>query len=162
MKPRRDFSHIQRPIGPRGFKYRSKMECNYAAYLDWLLKVGQIQSWAYEPVTMWFTPWPPPWRKGASRASVWSNPMAMGLAGVSRGSTNYTPDFGVEWRVRPTTKDGRSIIGGYVEVKGYMDARSKIVIDRARRYFPAMRLDVITSQDMGILRRQVGGLVPWI
>lgn len=37
MKARRSFAHIQRPVGVRGIKFRSKAEANYGAYLAWLV-----------------------------------------------------------------------------------------------------------------------------
>lgn len=34
--------------------FRSKWEANYALYLDWLIKHGEIKSWKYEPETFFF------------------------------------------------------------------------------------------------------------
>lgn len=173
VRARRQFGHIHRLVGARGIKFRSKAEANYSFYLEWLLGLGQIAGWLYEPVTLWFTPWPPPKPRSPARkvqshsrpkkATAWSDPRALGLTGVSRGVVSYTPDFAVDWRQRPTEKDGRSIVGGYVEVKGYMDARSSTAIARARRYFPEIRIDVVDARQMTALKRQVGGIVPnWI
>lgn len=164
MRQRRSFAHVQRPIGVRGIRFRSKMEANYAAYLEWLLSIGQIAGWKYEPTMFWFTPQCPPLPKRKTKqAWVWTNPAHLGLTGISRGRTTAVLDFSVDWRQKPTERDGRSIVGGYVEVKGYFDARSKTLLDRVRRYFPDMRLDVIDSKQMAALKRQVGGIVPgWI
>lgn len=70
MRPRRDFSHVQRPVGVRGIRFRSKAEANYAAYLEWLVKVRAIRAWSYEPLTFWFK-------------------------GIRRGVVTYKPDFDV-------------------------------------------------------------------
>ena len=148
------FAHVQRPVGVRGIKYRSKAEANYAAYLNWLKYIGQVREWKYEPIEMWFTPNPPPVRKGRARPTAWSNPAHLGLSGVSKGHVTYRPDFSVD------ENKGYSY---YVEVKGYMDARSKTVLARARRYFPGVRIDVVDSKQMAALKRQVGSVVPgWI
>ncbi len=51
-----------------GFYVRSTWEANYARYLKFLQRAGQIKSWAYEPYTFEFP-------------------------GIKRGSRFYTPDF---------------------------------------------------------------------
>lgn len=53
-----------------GFYVRSKWEANYARYLKWLVSIGEIRSWQYEPDTFEFTK-------------------------IKRGSRFYTPDFKV-------------------------------------------------------------------
>src|SRR3954469_4520496 len=118
-RPRRSFDHIQRPVGVRGIRYRSKMEANYAAYLSWLQKVGQIRDWDYEPTTFWFTP--------DSHAAC-----NLGLNGVRRGVTSYKPDFRI--RSVPTPK----MPGGveWHEVKGFADSRSRTALARMARYYP--------------------------
>jgi hypothetical protein len=52
-----------------GRYFRSSWEANYARYLDWLVRLGVIKSWEFEPVTFEFP--------------------------VKRGSRFYTPDFRV-------------------------------------------------------------------
>lgn len=47
--------------------------------------------------------------------------------GIKRGVTNYKPDFKVY------KNDGSHY---YIEVKGYLDAKSKTKIKRFRKYFP--------------------------
>lgn len=148
------FAHVLRPVGARGIKFRSKAEANYAAYLEWLKTGGHIVDWKYEPVEMWFTPNPPPIRKGRKRATVWSNPAHLGLSGISKGRVTYVPDFFVDERACG------AMASYYVEVKGYMDARSKTTLARARRYFPGVRIDVVDSRQMATLNRAVGGIVP--
>lgn len=50
--------------------FRSRWEANYARYLRWLVSIGEIRSWEYEPQVFRFD-------------------------GVSRGPYTYTPDFKV-------------------------------------------------------------------
>lgn len=57
-----------RTIGRKKIFFRSKWEANYARYLAFLLKKGNILSWQYEPKTFWFEK-------------------------IRRGVRSYTPDF---------------------------------------------------------------------
>lgn len=66
------YEHIQRGeylIGDREMYFRSKWEANYALYLDFLKKHGEIQDWMYEPDIFEFP--------------------------VKHGTTRYMPDFKV-------------------------------------------------------------------
>ena len=53
-----------------GMYFRSRWEANYARYLNWLISIGQIEKWEYEPRVFLFP--------------------------VKRGNTSYTPDFKIE------------------------------------------------------------------
>lgn len=53
-----------------GRYFRSAWEANYARYLNWLISVGEIQQWEYEPETFEFLQ-------------------------IKRGNRFYTPDFRV-------------------------------------------------------------------
>jgi len=53
-----------------GLYVRSSWEANYARYLNWLIDLGEIESWEYEPDTFWFE-------------------------NIKRGTRSYTPDFKV-------------------------------------------------------------------
>jgi hypothetical protein len=57
--------------------FRSSWEANYARYLNMLIKMGAVESWAYEPETFWFD-------------------------GIRRGAASYKPDFRVKYRNDPT------------------------------------------------------------
>jgi len=59
-----------REIGGKSKYYRSRWEANYARYLEWLKKIGEIKEWEHEPKTFWFE-------------------------GVKRGTVSYLPDFRV-------------------------------------------------------------------
>jgi hypothetical protein len=50
--------------------FRSKHEANFARYLEWLRKRGEIDAWEYEAETFWFE-------------------------AIRRGIRSYTPDFKV-------------------------------------------------------------------
>ena len=51
-----------------GLYVRSSWEANYCRYLNWLVEIGQIVSWEFEPDTFEFV-------------------------GIKRGTRFYTPDF---------------------------------------------------------------------
>jgi hypothetical protein len=55
---------------------------------------------------------------------------------IKSGTRLYVPDFIV------TSNEGKK---EYYEVKGYMDAKSKTKIERFRRYFPNLPLEVIDA-----------------
>lgn len=59
-----------REVGDKKIYFRSRWEANYARYLEWLRKVGQIALWEHEPATFWFE-------------------------GIRRGCVSYLPDFKV-------------------------------------------------------------------
>jgi len=69
---------------------------------------------------------------------------------VKRGSKFYTPDF----------KLFRDSSHSYVEVKGYMDARSATKLRRMARYFPKERVDIVRKADMQAIRASVGRMLP--
>lgn len=59
-----------REIGDKRKYFRSRWEANYARYLEFLKKQGQILEWEHEPETFWFN-------------------------GIKRGCMSYLPDFRV-------------------------------------------------------------------
>ena len=67
------YQHIRRgwyyTAGDTRIWMRSKWERNYAAYLDWLVSLGEIKTWEYEPDEFEFP--------------------------VNRGTRFYKPDFKV-------------------------------------------------------------------
>jgi hypothetical protein len=56
-----------------GLFVRSSWEANYARYLNFLQRNGDVISWSYEPKTFWFDK-------------------------IKRGTRFYTPDFLVTWK----------------------------------------------------------------
>ena len=61
-------------------------------------------------------------------------PHTFWFEGIKRGCVSYKPDF------RIFKKDGKHY---WVEVKGYMDAKSKTKIKRFAKYFPEEELRII-------------------
>jgi hypothetical protein len=53
--------------------YRSSWEANYARYLNFLMRLGVVEAWEFEPQTFWFE-------------------------GIKRGACSYLPDFRVKYK----------------------------------------------------------------
>lgn len=110
-----------------GLYVRSSWEANYARYLNWLVKQGQIADWQYEPDTFWFL-------------------------SIKRGVRSYTPDFKV-WE-RPDSTPY------YIEIKGWMDQKSKTKLKRMAKYYPQVRVDVVAQKQYQQIAASVGRLIP--
>lgn len=106
--------------------FRSSWEANYARWLNFLVKQGNIRGWEYEPTTFIFHT-------------------------ISRGTRSYKPDFRVDL---PS--------GGYEwhEVKGWMDPKSKVRLDRMARHYPEERIIIIGKDWFADANRKVGRLLP--
>ena len=75
--------------------------------------------------------------KGQKQIVEWFyEPKTFWFEGIKRGTNNYKPDFCV---VHTDASEE------YVEVKGYMDAKSKTKIKRMAKYHPTVRLRVVTG-----------------
>ena len=61
-------------------------------------------------------------------------PRTFYFEGIKRGTTNYKPDFKV---IFPSGNEE------WIEVKGYMDAKSATKIKRMAKYFPEIKLRVV-------------------
>lgn len=105
--------------------WRSRWEANYARYLNWLVKAGQIEKWEYEPTTFWFE-------------------------AIRRGVRSYKPDFLI-------TEGGRTY---FVEVKGWMDPKSKTKLKRMKKYHPTVEVRVVAQREYREIERKVGALIP--
>lgn len=64
-------------------------------------------------------------------------PQTFWFEGIKRGVVSYKPDFKV------TLKNGNS---HWIEIKGYMDSKSKTKIKRFAKYFPAEKLIVVDGK----------------
>ncbi len=108
-----------------GLYVRSSWEANYCRYLNWLVSLGEIAAWEYEPDTFEFP-------------------------GIKRGNRFYTPDFKVMGN------------GGveYHEVKGHMDADSRVKLERMARYYPHVKVVLIDKEAYAAIRRDARYLVP--
>lgn len=115
-----------RVIGGIKRYYRSKMEANYAWYLQFLKEKGEIVHWQHEPHTFWFKE-------------------------IERGTTSYLPDFVI---IFPNQRIE------YHEVKGYMDAKSKVKISRMSKYYPEIILQIIDANWFSKNRSSLKNVVP--
>ena len=71
---------------------------------------------------------------------------------IKRGIRSYTPDFKV-W-------DHEDATPYYIEIKGWMDPKSKTKLARMARYYPDIRVDLVQEKEMRALKKQVSGLIP--
>ena len=88
---------------------KSKWEKRYCLYLSLMKQHGHIIDYWYEPETFWFE-------------------------GIRRGTTNYRPDWKVQF---PSGKFE------YFEVKGYESAKDRTKYKRMAKYYPDVVLRVI-------------------
>lgn len=84
--------------------------------------------------------------------SKWEHePETFWFEGIKRGSVSYLPDF------RVTRNDGTVY---YVEVKGWMDKRSKTKLKRMKKYHPEVEIELVDSKRYQALARTAGKVVP--
>ena len=77
------------------------------------------------------------WQKEKSYIQEWQHePKTFWYEGIKRGVNNYKPDFRID------LLDGSHY---WVEVKGYMDSKSKTKIRRFKKYFPDEEIKVIDA-----------------
>lgn len=74
-------------------------------------------------------------------------PETFWFEGIKRGTVSYLPDF------RVTRADGSVY---YVEVKGWMDAKSKTKLKRMKKYHPSVDLIVVDANAYRKLAKAVG------
>jgi hypothetical protein len=77
-------------------------------------------------------------------------PTTFWFDGIKRGTNNYKPDFRVE------DHNGESY---FVEVKGYMDAKSKTKIKRMAKYHPEINLVVVDAKVYRGLKAKLAGVI---
>lgn len=70
---------------------------------------------------------------------------------VKRGCRTYIPDF--------TIYDTSSSEPRYLEVKGYMDQKSRTKLKRMGKYFPGIRVDIIAAKEMRRLSKSYKGII---
>lgn len=70
---------------------------------------------------------------------------------IRRGVRSYTPDFRVD------RSDGSCY---YVEVKGWMDAKSKTKLKRMAKYHPTVELRVVGAKEYREIERKLAGAIP--
>lgn len=69
---------------------------------------------------------------------------------IKRGTRSYLPDFKV-------LEDGRHY---YVEVKGWMDQKSRTKLDRMAKYYPAEEVRLVGATEYRQLRKALSALIP--
>lgn len=110
--------------------FKSRWEANIARYFE-ALRTGIIstdifvENWIYEPCRFWYP--------------------------VTRGVTNYVPDFLLVLRGRPPL---------FVEVKGYFDKKSATAINRFREYYPELMFELIDEKSYREIERKLGPVIP--
>lgn len=72
---------------------------------------------------------------------------------ITRGSRSYTPDFKI-WE-----RNGSNPY--FVEIKGYMDQKSKTKLTRMGRYYPDIKVILLQSKEYNTLKRQIGKMLNW-
>lgn len=70
---------------------------------------------------------------------------------IRRGCRSYTPDF------RITGAAGETY---YVEVKGWMDAKSKTKLKRMAKYYPATDIRLVQKTEYREIERKLAGVIP--
>jgi hypothetical protein len=92
------------------------------------------------------------WQKQRGLIADWEyEPETFWFEKIRRGVRSYTPDF------RVTENTGSRY---YVEVKGWMDAKSKTKLKRMAKYHPAVDLRVIDAKAYREIDRKLGGAIP--
>lgn len=67
-----------------------------------------------------------------------------------RGITHYTPDFCI-------VEKGGSLT--YTEVKGWLDRKSKVKLNRMKKYYPGVKINLITKYEIREIQEKLGRLV---
>lgn len=70
---------------------------------------------------------------------------------IKRGTRSYLPDFKI-WPI-----NGEPY---FVELKGYMDAKSKTKLKRMKKYYPNVRVDLVDAKAYQAIARTVRALIP--
>ena len=116
-------------FGEGEIHFRSTWEINYAFYLEWQKKRGEILEWEYEPERYDFIGY-----------NSEGKPFVVG--------PSYLPDF------RVTYPDFKKRLK---EIKGYKQGLLKI--KRMKKYHPEIPVDVIDKDEYNTLKRQMGKIL---
>jgi len=91
------------------------------------------------------------WLKSIGEIKAWDYESdRFEFAKITRGSRLYTPDFKV------VNSDGSV---EFHEIKGYMDSVSATKIKRMAKYFPRVKLLVITQVEYAAVAKKVAGML---
>ncbi len=114
------------------YTFRSGWELNYAFYLDWLKKQGEIKDWEYEPLPRY----------------EFIVKEGKNLRALSLG---YLPDFKV------VNNDESFYL---VEIKGRPQGMRKL--QRMKKYHPKVKIELVTAKEYNILKKKVGKMLNFI
>lgn len=90
--------------------------------------------------------------KQQDEIALWEHePKTFWFEQIKRGTRSYLPDF------RVTNNDDSQY---YVEVKGWMDDRSKTKLKRMSKYYPDVKLEVVNSKSYKALSKTGKLLIP--
>lgn len=91
------------------------------------------------------------WLKDQGEIIEWEHePETFWFEGIKRGVCSYLPDF------RITDKNGVH----YVEVKGWMDPKSKTKLKRMAKYHPDVKLVLIDKRYYEDIKRKLSRVIP--
>jgi len=94
------------------------------------------------------------WMKCNGTILGWAyEPKCFWFEGIRRGVTSYTPDFRVD------ETDGTQT---FIEVKGYMDPKSRTKLKRMAKYFPDVKVDVFDTAVYKGIKNMAGCIPGWI
>lgn len=78
-------------------------------------------------------------------------PTTFWFNGIKRGTVSYLPDF----KIWPITGEPY-----FVEVKGYLDGKSKTKLKRMRKFHPGVRVELVDAKAYQAIARTVRALIP--
>lgn len=90
------------------------------------------------------------WLKKNKEIKDWQYEPMMYEFPIKHGTTRYLPDFLV------INNDGSTYL---VEVKGFMDSKSKTKLKRMAKYFPNVKLELVDSKEYNNLKRKLGAVL---
>ena len=70
---------------------------------------------------------------------------------IKKGTRSYIPDFKI-WETKESTPY-------YVEVKGWMDEKSKVKIKRMSKYYPKIKVILFQQKDYKELKNKLGRII---
>jgi hypothetical protein len=70
---------------------------------------------------------------------------------IKRGTRSYTPDFKI-WELHDS-------VPYYVEIKGWMDAKSKTKLKRIAKYYPDVRIVLVGKDEYKKIEKSFSGIV---
>jgi hypothetical protein len=92
------------------------------------------------------------WLRVQNQIVAWEHePQTFWFEKIKRGVRSYLPDF------RITEREDRIY---YIEVKGWMDDRSKTKLKRMKKYHPTVELRLVDSKSYRALAKRVAKFVP--